>query len=745
MTRLLPGAALVAALLAGIARPATAQAPGGPGDTASRAYPIDVEAAPRPVARAIRTGRHLVIDGRLDEPEWQRAEPLTDFVQQLPETGQLARFRTVARVLYDSTHIYIAAENFDPEPRRAITVGLERDFVSTNSDIFAVAFDTFLDRRNAFLFIVNPHGAVRDEQTFNDSRNIVEAWEGVIDLKTAFTDSSWVMELRVPLTTLRFDASRPVQDWGLNFVRRVRRANETSYWAPLERQYRVHRMSKAGTLAGLEGLRPGRNLQLKPALVSAHSTGTQVPASALGSRVDAGLDLKVGLTPSLTLDATVNTDFAQVEVDQLQVNLTRFSLFLSERREFFIENAGVFTFGDVQERNYRMGASLGDFTLFNSRQIGLSPDGRPIPILAGARLTGKIGGLDAGLLEMQTEGALGRPAENFAVVRLKRNLFGTSDIGLLLANRQATEGPTSWARSYGVDANLRPAAGVVVTSYLALNRASDGETDGAAARVSVAYRDALWNTAALWKRVGEDFDPGIGFVRRRAMQQWYGTLGLHTRPPLGWVSEVSPYLEVNYITDLDARLDTRAVTAAVDVLFRPDGELQVEVNDEFDRLTEPFTVAPGHTIAPGGYDVRRAGVRYVSGTGRALSGSLGFSTGGFYDGDRTNWNAALTWRASYRLRLEATAQRNAVSLSTGDFTADLVGGRLRYAWSPRLYGSAYLQYNTQTHSFVTNARLSYRWAPLSDVFLVYTERQDTDLDVRNERSVALKVTRMVGF
>lgn len=725
--------------------PALAQEAPAPLGSARRVYPIDVEAAPRPATRAVRTARHLVIDARLDEPEWQGAEPLTDFVQQLPETGQLARFRTVTRVLFDSSHIYVAAENFDPEPGRAITSGLERDFASGDSDIFGLVFDTFLDRRNSFLFLVNPHGAVRDEQTFNDSRNVIEAWEGVIELKTAFTDSSWVVEMRIPLTTLRFDATKPIQDWGVNFIRRVRRLNETSYWAPLDRQHRVHRMSRAGTLTGLEGLRQGRNLQLKPSIVSGNSTGAQVPASALGSRFDAGLDFKVGLSPSLTLDATLNTDFSQVEVDQLQVNLTRFSLFFSERREFFIENAGVFTFGDVQERNVRTGASLSDFTFFNSRQIGLSPDGRPIPILGGARLTGRIGGFDAGLLQMQTEGALGRPAENFAVVRLKRNLFGNSDVGLLLANRQATEGPAAWARSYGVDANLRPTAGVVINSYLALNDATGKSADGYAARTSVGFRNALWNTSGMWKRVSEDFDPGIGFVRRREMQQWFGTVGLHARPPVAWISELNPYVEASYITDLSSRLDTRRIEAAVELYFRPDGQLSLEVSDEFDRLTEPFTVATGHTIPTGGYGYQRAGIKYTAGSGRAVSGNLGVATGGFYNGDRTTWNAALNWRASYRLRLEGTAQRNAVSLPTGDFRADLIGGRVRYAWSPRLFGSAHVQYNTQSHSFVTNARLNYRWAPLSDIYLVYTERRDTDLDIRNERSVAIKVTRMMGF
>lgn len=745
----MPGIARLACLIAlggsAVTTIALAQTAPGNGAVPTRSYPIDVEAAPRPVTRAVRTPRPPVIDARLDEAEWQLAEPLTDFVQQLPETGALATFRTVARILYDSSYIYFASENFDPEPRKAITVGLERDFVSTNSDILAVGFDTFLDRRNSFLFIINPHGAVRDEQTFNDSRSIVEAWEGILDVKTTFTDSSWVLEMRIPLKTLRFDASRGTQDWGMNITRRVRRVNETSYWAPLDRQYRAHRMSKAGTLTGLEGLRQGRNLQLKPALVGGNSTGAQVPASALGSTFDASLDLKYGLTPSLTLDATINTDFSQVEVDQEQVNLTRFSLFFQERREFFVENAGVFAFGDLQERNYRMGAAPSDFTFFNSRSIGLSPDGRPIPILGGLRMTGKLGSFDTGLLTMQTEGALGRPAENFSVLRLKRNLMGNSDIGVLLANRMATEGPDAHAFSYGVDANLRPAARLVINSYLALNDATGTSADGNAARVSVAYRSARWNNSAMWKRVSEDFNPGIGFVRRRAMQQWYGTVGIHARPNISWITEVNPYLETSYITDLSSRLDTRNTTAALDILFRPDGELALEVSDEFDRLTEPFTVAPGHVITPGGYATQRASIKYTAGTGRPLSGNVGVNTGGFYDGDRTTWSGALTWRASYKLRFEGTYQHNRVSLPTGDFTADVAGGRLRYSWSTKLFGSAYVQYNTQSHSLVGNARLNYRWAPLSDIFVVYTERRNTDLDVRNERSVAVKVTRMVGF
>src|SRR5687767_13548251 len=259
-----PSALALAAAAALAPSPAAAQAADGEPADARRAYPVDPERAARPSMRAVRTPRPPRVDGSLDDAEWALADSASDFVQQLPQTGMPARFRTVVRVLYDADFLYVGAVNYDSTPGRAITSGLERDFVSGNSDVFAVGLDTFHDRRNSFLFIVNPHGAVRDEQTFDDSRTIVDAWDAVLDVKTATVrtaagDSAWVVELAIPLRTLRFDAGRPVQAWGINFLRRVRRVNESSFWAPLDRQYRVHRMSKAGTLEGLEGLRQGRN------------------------------------------------------------------------------------------------------------------------------------------------------------------------------------------------------------------------------------------------------------------------------------------------------------------------------------------------------------------------------------------------------------------------------------------------------------------------------------------------------
>ena len=695
--------------------------------------------------QATRTARPIEVDGKLNEPEWQLAPVLSNFVQQLPETGFPATFRTDVRVLYDADNLYIASINYDPAPRKAITVGLERDFVSTNSDIFGLVLDTFHDRRNSFLFIVNPKGAVRDEQTFNDSRNIVDAWDGIHTVKTTLQDSSWTVEMRIPLKTLRFNAQSDPQTWGINFIRRVRRVNETSYWAPLERQYRLHRMSKAGTIEGLDGLKQGRNLQVKPYALAANSIGAQVPRPSLGSRGDIGGDIKYGVTPSLTLDLTYNTDFSQVEVDQQIVNLTRFGVLFPERREFFIENSGSFTLGDVVERNYRMGAALSDFTLFNSRQVGLTPDGIPIPIAGGGRVTGRVKGWEVGMLDMQTQRAGATPAENFAVGRLRRNVRGNSDVGLLVSNREATDTSATFNRSYGVDANVRPRNNLIINTYLAKSDAEKSTSAGAAGRISIAYRDRFWNTSLMHKRVSANFDPGIGFVRRKDFQQSYATVGVHARPKLRGIQEMAPYAEADYYADFDGSPQSHQVTVGLDVFFQPDGELKLEVNDWFDRLDRPFTPVTGRSIPVGRYSYRDARATYTSTQRYPVYGSATVKVGEYYNGTNQTLGGGLTWRPRYDISFEGSYQHNDVSLKSGDFSADLAGLRIKYAKSTTLFGSTFVQYNTQSKSFVTNARLAWRYSPLSDVFLVYTGRQNTLTNVRNERSVAVKVTRMVAF
>ena len=683
----------------------------------------------------------------MDEAAWATAIPVGHFVQGVPDLGMPATQPTVVRILYDDTHLYLGVVNYDAEMDRLMIAGLEHDFNPGGGDLFAVSIDPFLDRRNSFLFFVNPGGALRDEQTFNDSRNVSVAWEGPIRAEVALTDSAWVVEMAIPFSTLRFDPNRPVQDWGINFLRRVRRSNESSYWSPLSRREVIHRMSRAGTMTGLEGIQAGRNLTVKPFVLAADSRGRAVPDNAAGTRTDAGVDLKYGITPGLTMDLTYRTDFAQAELDQEQVNLTRFSLFFPERREFFIENSGVFQFGDQNERNYRMGASLRDFTLFHSRRIGLTPGGQPIPIVGGGRVTGRAGDFEVGVLNMQTESFGGLPSENFSVVRVKRNVMGNSDIGILMVNRQGTgePGEGSYNRSWGADANLRLLGNLVLTSYLAGTDASEAGSSGLAWKAGAAWRDRFWNTSAFVRRVDEDFDPGVGFVRRRDALHRYATLGIHHQPEGSWLQEAAPYVEVDHIANLGGMLETRILSGGLDLSLRSGGSFTATVNDRFERLGNPFAIASGVVLQPGDYDFRDAVVAFQSSSARSLTGRVQVGHGEFWSGTRTSFSTRASWRPRYDVFAEVSVEHNQVDLPEGAFEADVARASVRYAWSTRLSGRAFLQYNRQTEQWVSNVRWNFRHAPMSDVFLIFTQRHRTGIDGPQERSVALKVTRLVGF
>lgn len=725
--------------------PAAGQEGAGAPSFASAAERPDPEAMPRPVAHAAPTVDPPVLDGRLDEAAWLAADSLAGFIQSQPDAGRPATEPTVVRLLYDERALYIGAVMYDSDPAAMVVSTLEKDFPGESTrdyDIFGFTLDTFHDRRNSFIYLVNPHGAVRDGQTFDDSRDTNFAWDGVFEVRTRIHEHGWTLEMRIPWTSLRYDPARGEQTWGINFLRRVRRKSEDSYWAPLDRRDPVHRMSKAGTLEGVRGLRPSRNLAVTPYLAAGSALGT---ASRGGDQLDAGFDAKFGVTPQLTLDLTYRTDFSQVEVDEEQVNLTRFSVFFPEKREFFVENSGVFTFGDVAAREYRMGSSLRDFTLFHSRRIGLR-DGVPVPILGGGRLSGRLGGTRVGVLSMQTEAADGGAAENFSVARLRRTLLGAVEVGAMVVNRQDTEGLGDYDRSWGVDADARLWDNLLVSSYLAGTDADGaGPGDRLAGRLVAAWRDRLWDASAMYKRVGEGFAPGVGFVRRTGMRQSYATLGLHPRPRTPLLQVVNPYVEVDYITDPADVLETRTGTAGLGATFGDGATLRAEVSDRFERLDEPFEVAGGGVVPVGRYRFREGSLRYQSSQGRALSGSVSLTGGEFFHGERRSLGVGGGWRASHRLSLELTANRNDIRLPDRDFEADLYGARVRYSHSTRLFGSAFVQYNQAQEQLVTNLRMNLIHAPLSDLFLVYTERRGLDGSGVRERLLTAKLTRMIAL
>ena len=396
---------------------------------------------------AVKVERGPVIDGVLGDEEWRGAPFIDEFVQQEPLDGQPSTVRTEVRVLYDSENLYLGLLAFDASPESVVATEMRRDGPQImNEDNFQIIIDTFMDSRSAYMFVVSPLGAMLDQQVVQEgegssrgvSSNINLQWDGVWETSARRTAEGWAAEIRIPMVTLRFPSDSP-QSWGINFMRNIPNRNEVAFWAPVPRAYSITRVSLAGTLAGLEDLSRGRDLRVKPFVATGGEAERRGDVSTEAAHGDMGLDVKYGITPSLNLDVTFNTDFAQAEADNEQVNLTRFPLFYPEKREFFLENAGLFNVGTT--------GSGQRADLFFTRQIGLNESGDEVPIIGGARLTGKAGRNNIALMDIQTDDAFGQPGENFLVARYSRDILSRSEVGGILINREtggagATTAPT---------------------------------------------------------------------------------------------------------------------------------------------------------------------------------------------------------------------------------------------------------------------------------------------------------------
>src|SRR5438132_2873273 len=415
---------------------------------------------------AVKITEKITIDGRLDEPVWAGAARAIEFTQKEPDEGESASERTEVAVLYDSENLYFGVIAHDSDAGRVIISELKKDFTVDTGDSFQIVLDTFHDERNAYQFIINPAGAKWDAQIANEGREVNQSWDGVWFVKSRIGNDGWTAEIAIPFKTLKFPREA-FQTWGINFQRTIRRRNEESLWTPVPRIYTVQRVSLAGTLEGLEGIEPGSNIKIKPYIVSSFSQNRLAQSHKYTG--DAGLDVKYGITPGLTWDFTYNTDFSQVEADEQQINLSRYSLLFPEKRDFFLENSGIFQFGvpnaslGVQGGtgtsiftvlNPRPNAIRNDLIQFFSRTIGLSQSGDAIPILGGSRLTGSAGRYQVGFLDIQQREFGSTHPTNFFVGRVRRNILANSDIGLMVTNKEVNNS-SLYNRSVGDDANFR--------------------------------------------------------------------------------------------------------------------------------------------------------------------------------------------------------------------------------------------------------------------------------------------------
>jgi len=700
---------------------------------------------------ATRVTESLRIDGSLNEAAWNRADVARDFTQSEPREGQPATEATEVMVMFDDHFLYVGARMRDSDPAHEIVNDIRKDFREDDQDDFEVIIDTFRDRRNGYVFIVNPEGGRVDRQIANEGREINSSWDAVWDVKTQRSAEGWTAEMRIPFRTLRFDPGAD-QSWGINFSRRIRRKNEVTFWAPVPRAYNLMRLSYAGDVTGLHPGQAGRDIRVKPYLLNTTLRG--IGGTSFDNDVNAGVDAKVAVSRGLTLDLTVRPDFAQVEADEQQVNLTQFAQFFPEKRESFLENSGIFYVGDAARLNrvFTPPTPDDDNLLFFSRRIGIREDRQPIDIDAGARLTGVAGGFGIGLINMQVRGDVTTDANNYSVLRLRRNVGGGSDIGVLYMQRQSTDNSADYNRVAGFDANIRFFDRVDWNSYLVGTRTPGLSGDQYAARTSVNYEGNFFHGKAGLMTLGDHFNNDLGFYRRIGIKKWFTDIGIRPRPEAlrrRGIRELHPHIVWDMYTDQSNHMVQKRLHTGQTFFFENGAVLELSYNPAFNLLSAPLTLSPEADPLPAGpYGWNEFGILANTDLSRPLSLQSRWAFGELYNGTQKSVQATVMWRPNFRVRLSAGVQRTDgnLDLADGKFVNAVYTMRANYSFSPVMFIDALSQYDPTTEQLNANVRFNLIHHPLSDLFIVYNDQRFLTSDAPTVgRSIAIKLTQMFSF
>ena len=721
------------------------------------------DAAGRATVRAVRIAEPIRVDGRLDEAVYASVPALSDFIQTDPDHGAPATEKTEVWLLFDEDNVYVVGRCWETEPERLMANEMRRDNVTiVRNDNIAWSFDTFHDHRNGVLFEVNAVGGRIDAQVTNESQVNLD-WNPIWDFAAGLFAGGYVVEAAIPFKSLRYRPGRS-QTWGFQVRRRNRWKNEVSYLTPVPPAFINNghfRSSLSAAVVGLEAPPASRLLELKPYAVADLSSDLTA-ASPFTNRAGGagGIDVKYGITRNLTADFTVNTDFAQVEADEQQINLTRFSLFFPEKREFFLENQGLFTFG---------GADAGPFTsgetpvLFYSRRIGLAgPEGAApveVPIEAGGRLTGRVGPFSVGVLDIRTgdEPAAGARATNFSVVRLKRDVLRRSSIGAIATRRSVAAGGLGSAETYGVDGTFGFHDALTINTYWATTRAPGGGPDDVSYRAQLDYAGDRYGVEVERLVVGTDFNPEVGFLRRFDFGRNLGVFRFSPRPRS--IAAVRRFVwegRFDSIRSRAGRLDTELLQGRFAVELENSDVITADYVRSNEYVDQTFGVA-GVDVGVGGHRFQDVTLSYELGQQRRLSGIVTARHGGFFGGTKTTIGFGRRTGLSGgrleitpRLSFEPGVSLNWITLPAGKVTTTLVTTRTTFTLTPFLFASALLQYNSAANDASANVRLRWEYQPGSELFVVYNEQRDTL--VRNRRFPALynralivKINRLFRF
>ncbi|MCK5442421.1 MAG: carbohydrate binding family 9 domain-containing protein [Maribacter sp.] len=698
----------------------------------------------RPTATAISITEEPLLDGDvLNDAVWQQIKPFGNLSQIQPNFGQPASERTDIRIAYTASTFYVSVVCYDSQPDKLVVSDARRDADLKNTDAFIFILDTYKDNQNGFVFGTNSIGVEFDAQVDNEGQGNFNAnrqqggtiggfninWDGSWEVKTQVGDFGWSAEFAIPLRTIRFQAGK---DWGINFRRNIRKNNEIDYWAELPVGFLLKRLSLAGTLTGLDLRTPG-NLKVIPYVLGQLSKDFEAVDSDVRFDSEVGGDVKYSITPSLTLDLTYNTDFAQVEVDQQQVNLDRFNLFFPEKRPFFLENAGLFSVG-----------SPGEVDLFFSRRIGIGEEGNVVPIIGGARVSGKVNRTNIGLLSMFTEDVADANIEknNFTVARVNHEFKGRTALGAVLINREGLETSDDFNRTIAVDGKLGLGRKARMSGFFAKSAGTVDAKNEHALKFQTAYLWNNWEIMGAYTEVGEGFNPEVGFLLRSSFKKPEGRILYHLRPKNkdAKILEHRPHISYRGYWNFDGFQETGFLHVDNHWEWKSGLEIHTGINFTTEGVVDPFEISEDIFVPSGVYKHAEGQLVFTTNMSKPISFNLRSVAGGSFGGSRYLNSGTLRFRQGDRFNTAFTYMYNRFNLPVGDFTANVFISQLSYSFKPNVYIQGLVQNNTVDNLWAVNLRFGWLQRANTGLFVVYSHNLQDGSPLNN--SFIVKYTRM---
>jgi hypothetical protein len=666
----------------------------------------------------VRTKSHIKIDGHLSEKEWNKAIPVNNFYQREPAEGDRATEETEVYTLYDKHNIYFGVKCFDREAHRISAKEMVRDFDWGNDDDFEIMISPFNDNRNGYLFITNPNGAMADVWFGSEGGHNTD-WNGIWEVAVTKDSLGWYAEFRIPFSTLKFRKGEK-HIWAVNFQRNIRRKNEQVTWKGWSRQYSLDDITHSGSLTGLSGIKQKERLAILPYLVA----GTEISGGQTSGTLKAGGELNYDITPTMKINLTVNTDFAQVESDRQEVNLSRFSIYYPEKRQFFLEGNNYF----------EMGVSSAD--IFYSRRIGIE-EGSMVPILGGGRIFGKLHKTSIGAMILQTGAMHGSSSANSSVFRIRQDIFEESTVGFITTQKfskdkynsvYGTDFTYSTSRLFGDKKLMTGFSGAISTDRIQ-GESTDNQRS-ATYHIFFFYPNDIWSFRAGMNSIQENFKPALGFVNRSNYKRVYSRLNY--RPRFKKMPSFIRNLSFE-LYDIDYYInDKTGLTETISLDVRPLGinfhsgdYIGVDIEYQQDNPYENYTIVDSITIPAGRYEDITYQAEFHSFDGRTINGGVYLSSGSFYTGQRTGLSMYMNLSVNKHLNMGLDWTHNNLRMPEGDFRIDELGGRVSYAFNPLLNTSLFAQWNNDQEEALLNYRVNWIPKPGSYLYLVMNQSIDT--------------------